>query len=117
MTEDVDDFDRVVAQLDPAMIVVTAATGRERAGCLVGFHSQSSIEPRHYCVWVSKANHTYEVVRRTGAFAIHMLGADDRATAALFGSESVDASIEEGTLTPLRLSGVADLEPGHRPEG
>lgn len=167
MTRDVDDFDRVIARLDPAMVVVTAASHGERAGCLVGFHSQSSIEPRHYCVWISKANHTCEVVRRAGAFAVHILGKGDRDVAELFGSESgddldkfsrcdfmdheagpplltgcanrlvlertgitgdggdhvcltgrlVEASFDGEIPTPLRLSDVADLAPGHRPDG
>ena len=30
------------------MVVVTTAQGDERAGCLVGFHAQSSIEPPRY---------------------------------------------------------------------
>ena len=56
-----DPFDSLMASLDPPMVVVTAAAGGERAGCLVGFHSQSSIEPARCCVWLSKANHTYRV--------------------------------------------------------
>ena len=40
-------FDRLMADADPAMIVLTTAAAGERAGCLVGFHSQISIEPEH----------------------------------------------------------------------
>jgi hypothetical protein len=54
-----DHFGTIASSLDAALIVVTAAEGRQRAGCLVGFHSQSSIEPWRYCVWLSKANYTY----------------------------------------------------------
>ena len=43
----------IVAGLDAAMVVVTVAVGDERDGCLVGFHSQSSIDPRRYVVWLS----------------------------------------------------------------
>ena len=46
-----------------------------RAGCLVGFHSQSSIDPRQYAVWLSKANHTYPVALRSELFAVHFLTA------------------------------------------
>ena len=43
--EDVDTgdepFDALVASANAAMVVVTAAAGAQRAGCLVGFHGQS----------------------------------------------------------------------------
>ena len=39
-------FDAMIAGLDAPLVVVTTASGGERAGCLVGFHSQSGIEPR-----------------------------------------------------------------------
>ena len=48
---------------DPALIVVTTTAENESAGCLVGFHGQSSIAPHDYCVWLSKANRTYRVGR------------------------------------------------------
>ena len=46
-------FDDVMASLDPPMAVVTAASGGERAGCLVGFHAQCSIDPPRFLVDVS----------------------------------------------------------------
>jgi flavin reductase (DIM6/NTAB) family NADH-FMN oxidoreductase RutF len=49
------DFNTLMAALDSPLIVVTAADERERAGCLVEFHVQSSIDPQRYCVWLSKA--------------------------------------------------------------
>jgi flavin reductase (DIM6/NTAB) family NADH-FMN oxidoreductase RutF len=52
------DFNTLMAALDSPLIVVTTADVRERAGCLVEFHGQSSIEPQRYCVWLSKANYT-----------------------------------------------------------
>src|SRR5262249_26595638 len=38
-------FHAIVDGLEYPMIVVTAADGDERSGCLVGFHSQASIDP------------------------------------------------------------------------
>jgi flavin reductase (DIM6/NTAB) family NADH-FMN oxidoreductase RutF len=35
----------IMSALDAPLVVVTAAEAQERAGCLVGFHCQSSIEP------------------------------------------------------------------------
>ncbi|HWG12106.1 MAG TPA: hypothetical protein VG268_02405, partial [Streptosporangiaceae bacterium] len=60
-----DGFGTIASSLDAPLIIVTAADARERAGCLVGFHSQSSIEPMRYCVWLSKANFTYRVALRS----------------------------------------------------
>ena len=39
------DFEECVAELDYPMIVVTVASGAERAGCLVGFSTKCSIDP------------------------------------------------------------------------
>jgi flavin reductase (DIM6/NTAB) family NADH-FMN oxidoreductase RutF len=83
-------FDAVVARLDTAMVVVTTAAGGERAGCLVGFHSQSSIEPRQYAVWLSKANHTYRVALLSEHVAVHPLAEDDHDLAELFGGHTGD---------------------------
>jgi hypothetical protein len=47
-----------------ALIVLTTAAENQRAGCLVGFHAQSSLAPRHHCLWLSKANHTYRASLR-----------------------------------------------------
>ena len=85
-----DAFDSIVAGADTAMIVVTAVDGDERSGCLVGFHTQSSIDPRRYAVWISKANHTYGVAARATHLAIHFLDARDVALAELFGGETGD---------------------------
>ena len=83
-------FDAVVAGLDPPMVVVTAAAGGDRSGCLVGFHSQSSIDPIRYCVWISKANHTYGVIVRATHFAVHFLSDQDHGLAELFGGSTGD---------------------------
>lgn len=92
MTDLTDDepFDAVVASADAAMVVVTAAAGGQRAGCLVGFHSQTSIEPRRYGVWLSKANHTYRVALMADHLAVHFLTDADRDLAELFGGVSGD---------------------------
>jgi flavin reductase (DIM6/NTAB) family NADH-FMN oxidoreductase RutF len=82
--------DAVMASANAAMVVVTTAVGDERAGCLVGFHTQSSIEPLRYTVWLSKANNTYRVALRATHLAIHFLAAADHDVAELFGSLSGD---------------------------
>ncbi|MGO1284299.1 MAG: flavin reductase family protein [Brachybacterium sp.] len=81
-------FTALTSAADPAMIVVTTAAEGERAGCLVGFHSQSSISPAHYSVWLSKANHTYRVALRASHLAVHILTAEDLPLAEHFGTLS-----------------------------
>ena len=85
-----DRFGSLMASLDPPMVVVTTAVAGERAGCLVGFHSQSSIDPPRYDVWLSKANHTYRVALRSTHLAVHLLTADDLAVAEHFGTLTGD---------------------------
>jgi len=81
-----DDFDTLMAAVDPPLIVLTTAAEGEQAGCLVGFRAQSSITPQHYCVWLSKANHTYRVGLRAKHFAVHFLSTDDLDIAERFGT-------------------------------
>ncbi|MGZ4498820.1 MAG: flavin reductase family protein [Nocardioidaceae bacterium] len=89
-TESTGAFDGIATSLDPPLLVVSTATNGERAGCLVGFHAQSSIDPVRYCVWISKANHTYRLAVRAGHLALHFLTVDDLAVAERFGTTSGD---------------------------
>jgi flavin reductase (DIM6/NTAB) family NADH-FMN oxidoreductase RutF len=81
-----DPFDTLMASVDPPLIVLTTSAEDQRAGCLVGFHAQSSITPHHYSVWLSKANHTYRVGLRAAHFAVHFLTAEDLGLAERFGT-------------------------------
>ena len=90
MIGDQDDFDALIAGLDPAMAVVTTVSDRERAGCLIGFHAQSSIDPPRYVVWLSKANHTFRVGLHAQHFGVHFLSEEDTGLARLFGTMSGD---------------------------
>jgi len=83
-------FDDFVARLDGSLVVVTAAAGDQRAGCVVGFHTQCSIEPVRYAVWLSKANLTYRVSLFAEHVAIHFLTGEDRQLFELFGGTSGD---------------------------
>ncbi len=81
-------IDDLMGSVDSPLIVVTASAEGERAGCLIGFHSQASISPQRYCFWLSKANHTYRVGLRSDCFAVHFLTTADRGLARHFGSRS-----------------------------
>ncbi len=82
--------DAFLHRLDPDMCVVTAAAGGERAGCLVSFHSQCSLNPVRYVVWLSDVNRTFRVARSAEVLAVHLLGRDRYGTAELFGGETGD---------------------------
>jgi flavin reductase (DIM6/NTAB) family NADH-FMN oxidoreductase RutF len=84
------ELDKVVATMDSAMVVVTVAVEDERDGCLVGFHSQVSIEPRRYAVWLSRANRTTALAQRADHLAVHVLGRHQHELAELFGGEQGD---------------------------
>lgn len=60
-----DRFDTFAALLNYPMYIVTALAEEERAGCLVGFAGQCSIQPSRFTVWISKANRTYDVASRS----------------------------------------------------
>jgi flavin reductase (DIM6/NTAB) family NADH-FMN oxidoreductase RutF len=83
-----DAFGTLMDSADPPLIVLTTVAEDERAGCVVGFHTQSSITPPHYCVWLSKANHTYRVGLRATHFAVHFLTEADLSIAERFGTVS-----------------------------
>lgn len=80
-------FHQEMATLDGPMIVVTASAGGQRGGCLVGFHTQVSIEPARYLVCLSIKNHTYEIARRADHLAVHFLGHEQIDMAVRFGGQ------------------------------
>ncbi|MEU8437554.1 flavin reductase family protein [Streptomyces sp. NPDC029216] len=103
-----------VAQ-DGPLYVVTAAAAGLRAGCLVGFASQCSIDPPRFVVWLSVANHTYGVARRARYLTVHLLRRDQEALARLFGGRTGDRTDKFARIgwRPGRggcpvLEGVAD---------
>ena len=84
-------FGRLTATLDYPMYVVTASSGGERAGCLVGFATQSSIKPPlRFVVCISRKNHTFRVAAGADHLAVHAIPADRGDIAELFGSRTGD---------------------------
>lgn len=81
----------LTSALDYPMFVVTAAAGDEQAGCLVGFATQCSIDPLRFLVCLSRKNRTCRVAAQARALAVHLLTADQRELAELFGTETGDA--------------------------
>ncbi len=87
-----DEFDPFIAGLDYPMFVVTTATdgGATRAGCMVGFTTQASIDPPRFLVCLSVQNHTYRVAKDATTLAVHVLDSDDHPLAELFGGTTGD---------------------------
>ncbi len=81
---------RVLSQLDYPMLIVTTTDGRARAGCLVGFASQCSIDPPLLMVWLSKRNRTARVAEGASDLLVHFPSEGQRQLAELFGSETGD---------------------------
>jgi flavin reductase (DIM6/NTAB) family NADH-FMN oxidoreductase RutF len=88
MTDSRQTFERLVDGIDYPMFIVTAAAGEERAGCLVGFVTQASIDPPRLLVLLSKANETLQIAVRADVLVAHFLGEDNKDLAGLFGEES-----------------------------
>ncbi len=80
----------LVAGLDYPMLIVTAAADGRRAGCLVGFSTQCSIDPLRFLVCISKRNATSRVARDASHLAVHFLTRDDRKLSELFGEQTGD---------------------------
>lgn len=84
------EFGVFTAGLDYPMFVVTTTDGVERSGCLVGFTTQTSIDPPRFLVCLSEKNHTFRVAAGADLLAVHALAADQRPLAELFGAETGD---------------------------
>jgi len=88
-------FDDLMGALDQSMVIVTTVAEDERAGCLVGFHSQSSIDPPQYLLWLSQANHTHDVALRASMFAVHLVPTNRHDLAELFGGRTADDGVDK----------------------
>ena len=85
-----DSFETVVKLLDYPLFVVTTAADGSLGGCLVGFATQASISPPRYLVGLSNKNRTYRLATRATHLVVHVLGADHRPLAELFGGQTGD---------------------------
>jgi flavin reductase (DIM6/NTAB) family NADH-FMN oxidoreductase RutF len=89
MPEEFDRQMREVLRLSARpMVIVTVAAGDESDGCLVGYHSPISIDPRRYMVCLSTANRTYEIAQRATTLVVHHIEVFQKGIARLFGEET-----------------------------
>jgi flavin reductase (DIM6/NTAB) family NADH-FMN oxidoreductase RutF len=84
------DFAALMGQLDYSLLIVTAANGAERDGCLVGFATQVSIHPSRFLVCLSVKNRTYRLAAKTGTLVVHPVPDEADELAVLFGGETGD---------------------------
>jgi flavin reductase (DIM6/NTAB) family NADH-FMN oxidoreductase RutF len=80
----------LVSELDYPMFIVTVAAEDERAGCLVGFTTQCSIDPPRFLVCISDKNRTFRVAREADSVVVHLVPAEATELAELFGGETGD---------------------------
>jgi flavin reductase (DIM6/NTAB) family NADH-FMN oxidoreductase RutF len=80
----------LIDELDYPMFIVTVAAGGERAGCLVGFATQCSIDPPRFLVCISDKNRTFRVARGADTLVVHLVPEHAEELAELFGSNTGD---------------------------
>lgn len=85
-----DSFEALVALLDYPMFVVTTRAGEVMSGCLVGFASQTSINPPRFLIGLSKRNMTFRVAQDATHLAVHVVARAHMDLAELFGGETGD---------------------------
>ena len=83
-------FDSLVGDLDYPMFIVTACADGERAGCLIGFATQASIDPSRFLVCLSHENRTYRVAQGAELLGVHFVPEEQAEVAELFGGETGD---------------------------
>jgi flavin reductase (DIM6/NTAB) family NADH-FMN oxidoreductase RutF len=83
-------FNSLVGDLDYPMLIVTACADDERSGCLVGFATQTSIDPSRFAVCLSHKNRTYRVGIRAELLGVHFVPEAEAGLAELFGGETGD---------------------------
>src|SRR5438477_2985965 len=90
MASPAETFVQLTGKLDYPMLVVTVTAGDKRAGCLVGFSTQCSIDPARFMVCLSDKNRTFRLAQQTAVLAVHFLPDTAIDLARLFGSETDD---------------------------
>src|SRR5699024_11509844 len=96
-------FSALMGSVNSAAVVVTTVADDVAAGCLVGYHTQSSIAPQQYCFWLSKANHTYRTGLLATHFAVHFFTPDELSLGGHFVTRSGDGFGKFADLTLNRV--------------
>jgi flavin reductase (DIM6/NTAB) family NADH-FMN oxidoreductase RutF len=84
------DFNELMSELDYPMFIVTTVDGDEIGGCLIGFASQTSIDPSRFLACLSVKNRTTRLAARAQWLAVHFVPAGAGELAELFGGATGD---------------------------
>jgi flavin reductase (DIM6/NTAB) family NADH-FMN oxidoreductase RutF len=83
-------FLSLAGSLDYPILVVTAADGERREGCVVGFATQCSLDPPRFLACLSRANRTFRRAAEFDALAVHLVPRAAAELVELFGGETGD---------------------------
>lgn len=104
------DFATLMSCENTSLVVVTTAADHVLAGCLVSYHTQASMSPPHYNIWLSKANHTYRVGLLAQRFGVHFLTHNDLTWADHFATVSGQDTQKFAGLAVTMHDGVPLLD-------
>jgi flavin reductase (DIM6/NTAB) family NADH-FMN oxidoreductase RutF len=83
-------FADLVGSLNYPVYIVTTTANDERDGCIIGFGTQSSVDPGRFLACLSRSNRTFRVAREASALAVHLVPRERTDLAELFGGETGD---------------------------
>jgi len=83
-------FVKLMGSLDYPLFIVTTTVGTQREGAIIGFATQTSIQPGRFLACLSRSNRTYRVARKASALVVHFVPRHRRDLAELFGGETGD---------------------------
>jgi flavin reductase (DIM6/NTAB) family NADH-FMN oxidoreductase RutF len=83
-------FLKLTGALDYPVFIVTAADGERREGCVVGFATQTSLDPPRFLAGLSRANRTFRLAVEVDALAVHLVPRGATGLVELFGGETGD---------------------------
>jgi flavin reductase (DIM6/NTAB) family NADH-FMN oxidoreductase RutF len=89
-------FEEIV-RLDNGPLLIVTTAGPPRAGCLVGFATQASIDPPRMLVCLSVENATTRAAHHARVLAVHVVPAPRLDLARLFGEETADDGVDKFT--------------------
>jgi len=83
-------FMKLTAGLNYPMFIVTTAVAERRAGCMIGFATQSSVTPGRFLACLSRENRTFRLAQEAQALAVHLVPRQRTDLAELFGGQTGD---------------------------
>jgi len=83
-------FTKLTLELNYPIFIVTTAVGERREGCVMGFATQTSLDPGRFLACLSRENRTYRLAREAEALAVHVAAPQHEQLVELFGGETGD---------------------------